>query len=269
MVNPVRRLRSEPTADARFGARTIAAALAFVLVAAPFTVLLLMVRSEWAPLHRIDTAASGGLHRYAVNHPSFVTAMKVISDAGSSLAWTAIFLVVAGWLFWRRRPRLAIFVIVTMVTSSLINNLVKAAVDRARPVLPDPVAVARGFSFPSGHSQSAVVGYSLLVLIFLPLLHRRWLRIGAVTAAIVLTLAIGFSRVALGVHFVSDVLAGFVLGAAWVAAMTAVFNIWRADLGLRPVSASGSQAPATDFDAGTPGPAPATGSRADQPGASP
>ena len=67
----------------------------------------------------------------------------------------------------------------------------------------DPVANATGPSFPSGHAQAAIVGYSVPLLVFLPALHGAW-RKAALTLAIFMVVAIGFSRVALGVHFVSD-----------------------------------------------------------------
>ena len=89
-------------------------------------------------------------------------------------------------------------------------------------------------SFPSGHAQSAMVAASVLLLVFLPLLRGAW-RWVAVGAAVVYVLAIGFARVTLGVHYVSDVLAGYVLGAAWVAAMIAAFNAWRRERG-RPAA---------------------------------
>jgi undecaprenyl-diphosphatase len=103
---------------------------------------------------------------------------------------------------------------------------VKAAVHRTRPVLADPVAHENGTSFPSGHAQAAVVGYAVLLLVFLPILHGA-LRIITIGVAVLMVLGIGLSRVALGVHDVSDVLAGYVLGAAWVAAMIASFDVWR------------------------------------------
>jgi len=78
------------------------------------------------------------------------------------------------------------------------------------------------------------VAASVLLLVFLPLLRGAW-RWVAVGAAVVFVLAIGFARVTLGVHYVSDVLAGYVLGAAWVAAMIAAFNAWRRERG-RPAA---------------------------------
>lgn len=73
-----------------------------------------------------------------------------------------------------------------------------------------------------------------MLLVFLPILHGVWRR-AAATFAVLMILAIGFSRIALGVHYVSDVLGGFVLGAARVAAMAAVFNATGVDRGHRSV----------------------------------
>ncbi|MDQ5840465.1 MAG: phosphatase PAP2 family protein [Chloroflexota bacterium] len=206
------------------------AGTALALVAVPFALTLVLVEEKWGPLLRVDVGASDGLHGYAVAHPWFVDAMQLISDSGSALVWQVVLAVVVLWLLWRRLPRLALFVVTTAVGSSLLNAMVKAGVNRLRPVLTDPVAQAPGLSFPSGHAQAAIVGYALLLLVFLPILYGAW-RATAVTLAVFMVLAIGFSRVALGVHYVSDVVAGFVLGAAWVAAMAAAFNAMRVDRG--------------------------------------
>ena len=100
--------------------------------------------------------------------------MKALSDSGSTLAYLVVFGAVGGWLLWRRLPRLALFVVVTVAGSAVLNQVVKVSVDRSRPVLPDPVAHASGLSFPSGHAQAALVGYSVLLLVFLPVLHGIW-----------------------------------------------------------------------------------------------
>jgi undecaprenyl-diphosphatase len=69
-----------------------------------------------------------------------------------------------------------------------------------------------------------------LLLVFLPLVERRW-RPVAIAATAFWVLAIGFSRLALGVHFISDVLGGYVLGAAWLIGSVAAFEVWREDRG--------------------------------------
>jgi membrane-associated phospholipid phosphatase len=140
-------------------------------------------------------------------------------------------------LLWRRLPRLALFVVITGVGSSLLNAVAKSAVHRLRPVLTNPVAHEPGLSFPSGHAQAAIVGYSILLLVFLPVMHGVWRRLGT-ALAVFMVLAIGFSRIALGVHYLSDVLGGFVLGGAWAAAMASAFNAMRVERGRRPVDVS-------------------------------
>ncbi len=209
-------------------------AVALALVAVPGALTLLLVKDKWAPLLEADNGARDSLHSFAVGHHGFVKAMQLISDSGSTVAWDIVLGLVAVWLLWRRLPRLALFVAIAGVGSSLLNNVVKIAVHRLRPVLTDPVAHATGPSFPSGHAQAAIVGYSVLLLVFLPVLNGAW-RKAALTLAIFMVVAIGFSRVALGVHFVSDVVGGYILGAAWVAAMAAAFNAMRVDRGRRKV----------------------------------
>jgi membrane-associated phospholipid phosphatase len=216
--------------ERRFGLRALLSASALVLVAVPFGLLLFLVQDKWLPLARADAGARDDLHSYAVQDGSFVSAMRLLSTVGSTAVWVPVFALVVAWLLWRRLPRLALFVVVTVAGSSVLNQVVKVAVDRSRPVLSNPVAHANGMSFPSGHAQAAIVGYTVLLLVFLPVVHGVWRR-AAVCVAVLLVLAIGFSRVALGVHYVSDVLAGYILGAAWVTAMIGAFNAWRVERG--------------------------------------
>jgi membrane-associated phospholipid phosphatase len=225
---------SSATSTTRFGARAVLAAVALALVAVPGALTLLLVEDRWAPLLRADNGARDSLHNFAVTHAGFVGAMQLISDSGSALAWQIVLVPVVGWLLWRRLPRLALFVVITAAGSSLLNTVVKTSVHRLRPVLTHPVAHEPGSSFPSGHAQAAIVGYAVLLFVFLPILHGVWRRL-AVTFAVLMVLAIGFSRIALGVHYLSDVLGGYVLGAAWVAAMAALFNALRVERGRRPV----------------------------------
>ena len=229
------RAEDENRCGSRVGVRIWYAAAALILLAVPFALLLALVQARWVPLRDADLDAAADLHGYAVTHSGFVTAMQTLSTIGSYRVWTPVLTALAVWLGWRRRPRLALFVAVTAIGSSLLNDLVKSLVDRARPVLSRPVSVAHGFSFPSGHAQAAVVGYGILLVIFVPMLHGA-LRIVAACGALLMIVAIGFSRIALGVHYLSDVLAGYVLGAAWLAAMVAAFGVARVKPQQRPHS---------------------------------
>ncbi|WP_146174883.1 phosphatase PAP2 family protein [Umezawaea tangerina] len=211
--------------DARFGVRSVLALVSLALVAVPFGLLLFFVQDNWPPLRAVDQGGRDGLHRFALAHHTFTAVMKALSTIGSAPVYFAVFAVLVAWLLHRRRRGLAAFVAVTEAGGAVLNELVKTVVHRARPVVADPVAHASGLSFPSGHAQSAVVSYSLLLLLFWNSAGRRW-RPVAVAVAAVVVLGIGLSRTALSVHYVSDVLAGYALGAAWVVAMTATFGAW-------------------------------------------
>jgi undecaprenyl-diphosphatase len=185
-----------------------------------------LVTDKWSPLAAADQGARDALHAYGLGQPWFVSAMRTFSDSGSSLAWQIVSVVVALVLLVRRKWRLATFVVVTTAGSSLVNTAVKTLVNRERPLVDQPFVTEPGASFPSGHSQAAVVGYGVLLLLLLPALSRTWRRV-VVVAAVFMVVGIGFSRVALAAHFVSDVLAGFALGAVWLGLMTALFRPWR------------------------------------------
>jgi len=204
----------------------VLALAALTIAAVPFGLLLFLVRSRWAPLLSMNDGTRDDLHRYTVEHTGFATAMKAMSTAGSGPVYLTGVTLVAAWLLYRRRPRLAAFAVVTVTGGAVLNAVVKRLVQRARPVVADPMTTATGLSFPSGHAQSAVVTYATLLLLFWSAMRSVWRRV-AVTVAAFMVLGIGLSRVALAVHYVSDVLAGYVLGAAWVVAMVAVFKAWR------------------------------------------
>jgi undecaprenyl-diphosphatase len=109
---------------------------------------------------------------------------------------------------------------------------VKVAVGRTRPQHDTPIVEAFGQSFPSGHSMSSLVCYGALLVVFAPVLSPS-VRRASIVAASTLVLAIGASRLVLGVHFVSDVVGGYVLGAAWLLGSVAAFETWRVDRGRR------------------------------------
>ncbi|MGX7678392.1 phosphatase PAP2 family protein [Jatrophihabitans sp. DSM 45814] len=219
----------------RFGVRGLLAFTAVFLIAVPFGTLVLLLRQKVAWLRRIDLTAAANLHDFDERHPGFVTTMKVITNSGSSLVWLIVLTLAGLWLLYRKLYRLTAFLAVTAIGGSLLNGAIKQAVGRTRPVLVNPIATATGKSFPSGHTQSAMVNYGILLLVFLPVVSRRWRPLIIVVASIMVGL-IGFSRVALGVHYVSDVVGGIIIGAAWLLAMTAAFSAWRRDRQLPPVT---------------------------------
>lgn len=188
-----------------------------------FLVLLLLVQGHWLPLRRLDGQVSSALHRYAVVHHGFVLAMKAVSSLGTSASYAVLAAGLLGWLLRHRRVRAAAFVVVAAVGGTVLNSLVKGAVGRPRPLFADPVAHAAYSSFPSGHAQGVAVAAGIVLLLLLP--GRAGVR-PSVPVALLLgwTVLMAFSRVALGVHYVSDVLAGLALGAAWLLGCLAAFG---------------------------------------------
>jgi undecaprenyl-diphosphatase len=248
---------SSPAAQVATGRDWQRSVTFFVVLAAlivPFLLLLLLVTDKWGPLAAADQGARDALHGFALGNPAFVAAMRTFSDSGSSLAWQIVTVVVTAVLLLRRHWRLAAFTVLTIAVSSLLNSAVKDLVNRQRPLVDQPFVNEPGASFPSGHSQAAVVGYGVLLLLLLPALNHTWRRVAGATAAVMI-IGIGFSRVALAAHFVSDVLAGFALGAVWLGLTTAIFRPWRRIEEVRaavtPPSATGSDTSPPTAEEGT------------------
>jgi undecaprenyl-diphosphatase len=219
--------RTDP--EARYGLRVSLLIIAFILVTVPFAYLLFEVLAKGS-FTEMDASVADSMNSWVHGMPWLVRTLEIISWFGLPL-WLGI-VVTAGamYAYWRGRHRLAVYLVVTVVGGSLVDTAVKLAVDRPRPRVDHPLDTAFGTSFPSGHTMASTITYGALVLVFLPVLHRRG-RLIALAAASVMVLLIGSSRLLLGLHFVSDVVGGFVLGLAWLLAATAVFGIWRKEEG--------------------------------------
>ena len=212
---------------ARYGLRLTLVGLAIVLVAIPFSVLTFEVLAK-GPLTRFDARVANSFNGWVNDHHWVVRVLDVVSFLGKPPTLTVWVLIVAGVLWWRGRHRVAVFVIVTSLGGGIVDTLVKSAVNRPRPVVDHPVASALGKSFPSGHAMSSTVTYGAILVALSPLLSprvRRW----ATGSTIALVLAVGTSRLFLGVHFVSDVLGGYVLGLAWLFGAVAAFHVWNVE----------------------------------------
>lgn len=224
------RRRLDP--DERYGLRLTVFALAMVLVAVPFSTLLYQVLAKGS-LTRLDGSVADDLNHAVQDAPGLVNVLEAVTWLGRP-AWLVVVVgTSAVFAWWRGRRRLAVFLVVTALGGGAISSLVKILVDRPRPVVDHPIITAFGKSFPSGHAMSSTVCYGAVLLAFLPAVRRR-LRPLAVTGTALLILAIGSSRVFLGVHFLSDVIGGFVLGGAWLLLSVAAFEIWRVEEGRRP-----------------------------------
>jgi undecaprenyl-diphosphatase len=215
-----------------FGRLALGAGAA-ALVAIPFTLLMLLVLSEWEPLARLDRGVADDLNNVARGDAGLVDALKMGATALDPWVFRLAVLGVAVWLWLRGAKRLAAWAVVTMAIGGVLGVVLKLLVDRARPTFPEPVTTASGYSFPSGHALNSLLGVGVLLLVFLPVLSRAG-RAVAFTVGAALVLLTGYDRVALGVHYVSDVVAGWVVALACLAGTSAAFEIWRREQGRRP-----------------------------------
>lgn len=197
------------------GIRLAVAAVVGMALLVPYALLMILVVGNAGALHAIDVGISRRLNVFAVDHPGWVTAMSWWSLVFHPNTWRVATLVLAGWLLVRRHARrAAAWVAVTMATGGVLGVVLKLLVGRDRPEVLEPVARAAGYSFPSGHAFTNALGATVLVLVLLPLVRRRAARIAWCCAAVVVPLVTGLTRIGLGVHYLSDVTAGWLLGVA-------------------------------------------------------
>jgi undecaprenyl-diphosphatase len=150
-------------------------------------------------------------------HSSLTAAMRAITFLGSPLLLDVVFAAALVTLIARRSWRNALFLTLASPGTVLMVQIIKPAVARARPLGPH-LTPADGFSWPSGHASSSAALYGALLMIALgtgALAGRRARRTLGILMAALLVL-IGVSRVYLGVHYPTDVLAAWLLAAGWL-----------------------------------------------------
>ena len=128
---------------------------------------------------------------------------------------TFLVLAVAGFLWLRRQRRSAWFLLLSVATGIVLSQLLKSAFDRPRPDLVPHGSYVYTASFPSGHSMMAAIVYLTLAALLARTLTSWALKAYVMLLAIAAILMVGISRVYLGVHWPTDVLAGWIVGAAW------------------------------------------------------
>ncbi|SCL31668.1 undecaprenyl-diphosphatase [Micromonospora nigra] len=217
-----------------FTERTLAG-LALVLGAGVgFGLLLTLVRVEWSPLYAVDHGVAQWLNDRVAPISPLVTVLTAITDLGGRAVLIWLVTVAVLGLLIRRQGRLAVFLIVTGLGALLLDPSLKTLVDRLRPEVDVEIGTYAGQSFPSGHALGSMVAYGAVLLVFLPAMAPRW-RKAAIAIVALLVFLIGFTRIALGVHFLSDVLGAWLLGAAWLGVTAYAFRLWRLERG-RPAT---------------------------------
>ena len=216
------------TAAARTGARLVvglAGVLAVGVVAVP---LALLVRGGYGPLVSADRDVSAWAERAVAGSPALLQAAQAVTLLGDPVGITVVAALLALVLWRRGHARLALYVVAARVGALVLSQGLKQLVDRARPVFEAPVAEALGPSFPSGHALGSAVFWTTCAVLLVP--RVRWPRL-LVGGAVLVAVGVAASRVLLGVHYLSDVTGGLLLGLGWAAVCTAVFVLERAERG--------------------------------------
>jgi len=148
--------------------------------------------------------------------PVFVSVLHAFTEFGSG-EWIGIVLFALVLFFaWKRWWPSLITLIITVPGGMLLNEWLKLVVHRHRPFVDGPFVDWSGYSFASGHTIGATLLYGQLLLFLLPALTGRHRRKICIFGAISIVLLVGFSRIALGAHFLTDVLAAIIFGIIWL-----------------------------------------------------
>ena len=183
-----------------------------------------LLREETTVLESVDGAVYENTRLMVrADSTAFFRAMTLIGDPP---VLGAISIVVAVILALRRQGRWAIYLLLTVGTGGLVNWLLKLWFARERPDLEEALRHASGYSFPSGHSMGAMLVFAAIGWLSIRILPKWREGSGMIALVTTIILAIGASRLYLGVHWLSDVVAGFAAGLAWVATITTLYEVW-------------------------------------------
>ena len=163
----------------------------------------------------------------------FAQTVVEITTLGGYPVLVTLVTAIAGFLLVYRRFGPAIFMIAAIISGTIASHLLKIVYDRPRPDVVDHLVATHTASFPSGHATMSAVVYLTLATMIVRLVDDVAVRIYVILMAVFLTFMVGMSRIYLGVHWPSDVIAGWALGTAWACLS------WLAVTALRALRARG------------------------------
>lgn len=145
----------------------------------------------------------------------FRATMLDLTGWGNTASLTVLTVIVVGYLLVMRKAATAVYLAAAAAGGAVVNSTLKAIIDRPRPDIVSHLVEVSSASFPSGHAMNSAVVFLTLGAVLSRIHTQPRVRAYILTVAVLLTLTIGFSRVYLGVHWPSDVLAGWLVGGVW------------------------------------------------------
>ncbi len=177
--------------------------------------------SENDKIVQFDLALANALHSAATT--TSTSAFITISLFGGQILLLESGLVTI-LLAWKKHWLALIMWLITIAGGYFLNSLLKQFFARPRPTFANPLVIEQFYSFPSGHSMLSIIAYGMMAYIICLLLKNNLQRFIIVLLGIIVIALIGLSRLALGVHYFSDVLAGYAVGALW---LMSCIGVWR------------------------------------------
>ncbi len=165
-------------------------------------------------LTHIDQSVALWFHEHLTHASSGV--LILMSDPGSPEYVGSITALTGFFLMWKRLWHHLLALGMAIPGGMLLNILMKTATHRARPFPSSPYIDVGGYSFPSGHTMAATLLYGVLAIFVISMLKGRHSRFLTTVTAAILVVVVAFSRVALGAHYVTDVLAAMITGIIWL-----------------------------------------------------
>ena len=200
--------------------------------------ILIVVGATWGFIALADRVAAGRTLAFdnrvllalrRADNPAQPIGPLWLAEAGrdiTALGGVAVLLLataaVGGFLWLSQRRRMLVFVLVATIGGLALSQLLKVSFERERPSVVPHLAAVYTSSFPSGHSMMSAVVYLTLGTLLVPVVRQRRLKIYCLVLALLLSGLVGLSRMYLGVHYPTDVLAGWMLGLGWAVLCWAV-----------------------------------------------
>jgi YegS/Rv2252/BmrU family lipid kinase len=184
-----------------------------------FVVLAVCIATDASAILRLDADVAAWAHDISSGRDGLVSLLKVVAIVFSNVGVGIALAVLAAYSLVRRERAVAVWMVVSGVVVLGGNALLKLAFDRTRPSFDEPLYEAGGYSFPSGHSAGAGMFFTVAILFTIILTGRGMKRRLIGTILVLLALGVGADRVFLGVHYLSDVVAGLAFGMATTMAL--------------------------------------------------